>query len=376
MTVELNISRLRYLLSLYGMEDVDLLSVINRNLKRQYRFEQVFSENIDLKILKKIDKLLFNKGLSFYIDPSPIEPRKEMSVFFRKKRFGETLNFTAKKVVNDYELLKNYLSSLDKLSDVRTTLTIPHWSIKTSPKDVAQKVRELIYPKGRCRNHKDFLRSLIGRLADNGILVFEYIEPSNKKEKANLDGFFLRPNFIVLKRYSYYKREIFTLLHELGHYILNKEEIERLDSSSLDFDSMSEVERWCNDFAFYFLVGDYAERINAIEKADGTNDYQFPLIDKINADCCISRRAIFTRLFYDGKMTRANYTLVINDLNERYKQRKSQQNTSEFRASAPRPIYSPKFLSTLSIALNDGIVRPVELYRMKIPAKVVEGLSL
>lgn len=358
------------------MEEIELLSFINKDLKRQYRYEQVFTENIDLKILKKIDTMLFNKGLAFYIDPSPIEPRKEMSVFFRKKTFGETLNFTAKKVVNDYEFLKNYLSSLDKLSDIRTTLMIPHWSMKTSPRDVARKVRTLIYPKKKCRNQKDFLRSLIENLADKGILVFEYLEPTSKKEKANIDGIFLRPNFIVLKRYSYYKREIFTLLHELGHYILNREEIERLDSSSLDFSSMSDVERWCNDFAFYFLVGDYAERIDAIDRVDGTNDYQFPLIDEINAECCISRRAIFTRLFYDGKMTRANYVLVIEDLDGRYRQRMEQQKASGFRASAPQPIYSSKFLSTLSIALNDGAVRPSELYRMRIPVKVVEGLSL
>ena len=53
--VELNIDRLRYLLSLYWMEEADLLDAINEGLKRKYTYGQVFSSEVDLKILKKID---------------------------------------------------------------------------------------------------------------------------------------------------------------------------------------------------------------------------------------------------------------------------------------------------------------------------------
>jgi len=259
MIVELNIDRLRYLLSLFKMEDIDLLNVINNGLKRKYTHEQVFSNFVDLKILKKIDKLLFNKGLSFYVDPAPIVATESMSVFFRKKTFNEELNFTSKKVVNDYEALKNYLSSLDVLSNVKTEISIPHFTQRTDPRSAAQKVREIVYPKNKYSKPRDFLKALIESLAEAGILVFEYLEAPNKGEKANIDGFFLRPNFIVLKRYSYYKREIFTLLHELGHCVLNEEEVESLDVMSLDYNSMSKLEKWCNDFAYYFLVGDEAD---------------------------------------------------------------------------------------------------------------------
>ena len=52
------------------------------------------------------------------------------------------------------------------------------------------------------------------------LFVFEYIETWNKKEKTNIDGFYLKPNVIVLKHHKHYKREIFTLAHELGHCLL------------------------------------------------------------------------------------------------------------------------------------------------------------
>jgi len=71
------------------------------------------------------------------------------------------------------------------------------------------------------------------------------------------------------------------------------------------------------------------------------------------------------------------------DLDEKFAQYGEQQRAQmkgedgfKHHPAQSQPIYSPKFLRTLSIALHDGTVRPAELYRMKIPAKVVEGLRL
>ncbi len=109
------------------------MTVISDGLKRKFTREQVFSDEVDLRVLKKIDKV-FNKGLNYYVDPAPIQTAEGMSVFFRKKSLGETLNFTSKKVVNDYETLKNYLSSLDRLSNVKTEVALPHCTRRTDPR--------------------------------------------------------------------------------------------------------------------------------------------------------------------------------------------------------------------------------------------------
>ncbi len=383
MDIELNIGRLRHLLSLYGMSESDLMDAINAGRKRKYAPGQVFAPLVDVRIIRRIDGLLFNKGLSYYADPAPVPATESMSVFFRRKSFGEKLNFASKRIVNNYESLKNYLSSLDSLSNVRKEVALPRFSPRANPGEAAARVRDIIYPQGRCGSPRDFLKRLIDNLASAGVLVFEHIESPNRKDKANIDGFFLHPNFIVLKRHSLYKREIFTLLHEVGHCVLGREDVESTSTDAADYAAMSATERWCNDFAYHFLVGDNAGRIDGIVNADGTNDYRFPLLEEVSSACFISKRALFTRLLYLRKISPADYRNVMADLDERFAEYKARQKQSltgsdgtRRHPAPPRPIYSPMFLSTIAVALNDGSARPSDLYRMKIPARVVEGLNL
>ena len=78
------------------------------------------------------------------------------------------------------------------------------------------------------------------------------------------------------------RREIFTLAHELGHYLLNEEEVESLDFADMYGNSGNKVENWCNEFAFYFLAGRYANTIHQLSTANASNDYHMELIGEIS----------------------------------------------------------------------------------------------
>lgn len=347
----------------------ELLVMSSKGLTKLLTKEDVFSSEINLSHLKRIDKI-FNKGLNFYLDPKNPEISKEASIFFRKEKFDIDLSIGAKKIVNQFEELKISLSAIAKLAELDMKRNLPVFSVKDNPKFVAKEIRKQLYPDF-ITDKKEFLKALINKLAEENILVFEFIETWNKKDRANIDGFFLNPNVIVLKRQqNSFRREIFTLIHELGHFLINEEEIELLDYQSLAKNNLSAIEKWCNDFAYYFLIGDYDLMINKIIKVDASNDYCFSIIKEISDKTHLSQIALFTRLLFENKVSKTNYNKIKSDFDEKYKTREEEtkklrelekQNGKKAGGAVPKPINSPLFISTIQTAYYEGIINEYEV---------------
>lgn len=350
------------------MTENELLDSININLKKKITHEDIFGEGININTLKKIDKV-FNKGLNFYLDPNNLKVDKRSSIFFRKSNFNSELNIGAKKIVNHYEELKLNLSTIAKLSDIYFERDFKIYKITDNPEKVADEVRERLYPI-YSKYSRDFLKSFISKLAENNIFVFEFIETWNKKETANIDGFFLEPNFIVLKRQQKsFKREIFTLAHELGHFLLNKEEVEKVELFS-NYNDLSNTEKWCNDFAFYFLINNCKNYINNITIVNQSNDYLIDEITQISEQTHLSRLSIYTRLLYENKISKLAYKNIKDDFEEQYRKQIEEDNKKkeldkingiERSGSAPKPINSPLFISTIQTAFYEGIINEYDV---------------
>ncbi len=381
MKVEHNISRLKHLLNLYGISVNELSEKISKGLKNPLTEKDIFSSEIKVSHLKRIDSF-FNKGLHYYLDPKAPETSKEASVFFRKNKFNSDLNIGTRKVVNEFEESKISLSAISKLSDLKIDRLIKCYSVTDNPRKVANAIRKVLYPTFT-NNLKEFLKGLISKFAEYNILVFEFVETWNKKDKANIDGFFLTPNVIVLKRQqNSFRREIFTLIHELGHYLLNEEEIEKLDYQYIGRSNISKIERWCNDFAYYFLVGDNYQLIDSIDSADSSNDYEFETIEEVSKRTNLSQIALFTRLLYENKISQPNYNKVKVDFEEQFqakldaekaKRELDKQRGIEQKGSAPQPIKSPLLISTLQAAFHEGILNEYEVCkRLKIKPDKLE----
>ncbi|MCK9212696.1 MAG: ImmA/IrrE family metallo-endopeptidase [Ignavibacteriaceae bacterium] len=343
--------------------------MISSGLKKTITQEDLLSNQIDLSHLKRIDKI-FNKGLHFYLDPKSPEVSKDASIFFRKLKFGVDLNIGAKKIVNQFEEFKISLSAIAKLAELNIERNLPIYTVQQSPKVIAQQLRNEFYPEFNSIP-KEFLRSLIGKLAENNILVFEFVETWNKKEKANIDGFFLNPNVIVLKRQQIsFRREIFTLIHELGHYLINEEEVEQLDVQNLANSKLSAIERWCNDFAYYFLVGEYDKLIESIDTADSSNDYRFETIEIVSKNTHLSKIALFTKLLFEKKLSQKNYNIIKADEDEKFrlkqedekkKRELEKQQGIKSVGSTPKPINSPLLISTIQTAFYEGVINEYDV---------------
>ena len=369
MKVEQNIARLKYLLTLYKMTADNLLLTISEGLKNPLTKSDILSNEINVSHLKRIDKV-FKKGLHYYLDPKSPEVSQDASIFFRKNKFGTDLNIAAKKIVNQFEEFKISLSAISKLAEINIDRTLPVYTVKDDPKIIAKKIRKDLYPEFN-PIPKEFLRALISTFAENNILVFEFVETWNKKEKANVDGFFLNPNVIVLKRQqASFRREIFTLIHELGHYLINEEEIEELDISNFANNKLSSIERWCNDFAYHFLAGEYDKSFEQIDKSDGSNDYHFDLIESISKRTHLSQIALFTKLLYQKKITQSNYSNIKADFDEKYRLRKEEEQKQreleklqgiQKGGSSPKPMNSPLLVSTIQTAFYEGVINEYDV---------------
>lgn len=383
MKIEQNIARLRHLMKMFRLNEAELLELAGSGLKNPLKTEDIFSQEIKLSHLKRVDKI-FNKGLHYYLDPKAPNESKESSIFFRKESFTtDDLNNRAISVVNQFEELKLSLEAIAKLSDLEYNREFKTITTTTSPKKAATEIRKFLYPNFT-NKRRDFLKLLIHKLAEFNILVFEFVEHPSRKEKANIDGFFLKPNFIVLKRHQAFRREIFTLAHELGHYLLNKEEIEQLELSHISNKNLSVIERWCNDFAFHFLAGEYVNELDKLNVANASNDYHFDKIRLISKNTHLSELALFTRMLLNNQISPKSYNNIKSDFEEQFRRKqeaieKERQKLKEQgikqRGSIAKPINSPLFISTIQTAFYEGIINEYEVSkRLKMKPEKIEQL--
>jgi len=182
--VEHNISRLKYLLDLYDISVEDLSKKISVGLKNPITHQDLFSKEIKLTHLKRVDKF-FDKGLHFYLDPKAPETSKEASVFFRKDKFNSELNVGVRKIVNEFEEFKISLTAISKLADLNIRRVFNIYKPSDDPKTIAEEIREYLYPTF-VSDLKEFLRALIEKLAEHNIFVFEFVETWNKRIKQTL----------------------------------------------------------------------------------------------------------------------------------------------------------------------------------------------
>lgn len=359
MTTDFNKERLDYLLALFGMSKDELLSLLNEGRKKLFTIDELSGDTIQMSLLKKVDEV-FKKGLSFYLDFSPISISHSSKVLFRKKHFQADLSIEDKRIVDSFESLKALLDGYRVLTDTASAEQPLKGSasVTQSPQEVADKVRSCLLPNKPIKDHKDFLKEIIRNLAVLNVYVFEFVETWNKKERASIDGFYISPNVIVLKRQPSYKREIFTLAHEIGHYLLGKEEIDSLDMAKVEERRMHNMEeRWCNDFAFFLIAGD---AVAELDKFDSYSEDVNMMIDHLSTTTHISRMAWYTRLAYDKKVPTKYYHAIIRQIEEETEERKSKEKEERKKESgiarSPKPIISPLYMETMQHAFFNGLV--------------------
>lgn len=363
--VTINKERIKYLLALFNMSEDEFLCVASKGLKKTLNWGDVYRDVISLNTLKRVDSV-FRRGLFYYADPTTPPKNRDASVFFRKESFETDLNIGARQRVREFEDLKIRLNAISKLSDIKLHRRLPMCMIDDDPREVAFSIREKVLPDFTTEK-RVFLRNFINKLGEMNVLVFEFVDIWQKRDKANVDGFYLNPNAIVLKRrQESFSREIFTLAHELGHYLLNMEEVEEVNITTLSHAPVSDVERWCNTFAYYLLIGkDKSVMLESVMSFDEFNDYGYNLVERISKETNLSRLAIFTSLFVQKRLSYDLYVNIKESFNEQWyeKERRKVQRREEDKANGvklhgrnPQPIRADVVKNIYTVALSSGVI--------------------
>ncbi len=325
--VTVNPSRLKFLLEQYGLSHSDFLNLINANRKNAILTAESLTailankQPILLNHLAAIDKI-FEKGISWYLSLHELPEKKKMSIFFRKESFNSQLDFKSKKTIDEFETKKKEIALLCQYINFEPKRILATFSIKNDPKTTSTQVRRIVFERQNILKSQklikdpesdvQYLKNLIKVLESFNIFIFEFIENWNVKRPAIFNGFFMHPNFIAIKNQRYTRREIFTLVHEFAHYLLNIEEIdEPIDAAQ---DNASAIENWCNDFTYYFLIGDFTDALDKIVNADSSNNFAEAIISELYKKTFLSRKALYTHLKIFNRISGADYKKIIAEI--------------------------------------------------------------
>jgi len=389
MSFKINPKRLRYILDLYRLSEGEFLEKLKgerkTNVLSSEELKQIFQGKMEVNIslLEKIDKI-FEKGITWYISQRDLPENKNISIFFRKEKFNSELNLESRKIISNYEELKFRIQTLCRYINLDLEKKVREYSLSENPKDVVNEIinkfseieNDLINKKiiNKPKNERDYLKNIIRIIEEFNIFVFEFVD--NKKldyKKASFDGFFIAPNIIVIRRQQeYFRREIFTLLHEFAHCLINNEEI---DENVTEYAiNLTKVERWCSSFSFNFLIGKYNSYIEKLEKAKNENNYLKDEVDYIYKNTYLSNLAIYTNLLLKNKISFEDYTNIKNNIEinvanklqrkreelEFEKERKKEIGEKVF-AQLPKPIESNLFKQIILLNYFDRHINEIDL---------------
>lgn len=342
-----NYNRLEYLLQYFNVDIQFVLNKLNKvgtknERKNKITQEDLQQDSLPLSLIKQIDAI-FEKGLSFYSQKENIEPSKTSSIFFRKQ-FNNSLNFEDRKVVSKFEEKRLNCELLAQNIDFQLKREFKIYNYKTdNPQIIAQEIKEQFKQfeannlesnffqkelKNTLKQEYKFLKTLFTILEAHNIFIFEhkeYYQERFSKDKLTIDGFYITPYIIVVKQQQSVRKEIFTLLHEFAHYLINYEEVEKVDEEKLSNNTENEIEKWCNQFAFHFLISAHISEYTSLPQVTSENNYLESEIENFYKKTFLSYSSLYTGLKQYNLISQNILDKTLHYLNEKFKEYREEE---------------------------------------------------
>ena len=250
----------------------------------------------------------FGRGALFYLDTAPVDELNVHTTQFRtlanqKPELSARVKALIERVEKQREI---YLSLREDLDEAETPHYAPPNISGLSVRDAANVVRKWLNLGSQ--NDFDSYRSAIER---KGLLVFRSNGYNGKWQIAKespILGFSLYDEIcpvIVVKKLDWESRQSFTMMHELGHLILQR--ASSIDDEH-DLQSHDGDERDANAFAGFVLVPDFLlENVSDSNRPSDVSLYDDWLAEK-RREWGVSTEVILRRLMDANRLSRNLYS--------------------------------------------------------------------
>ncbi len=243
--------------------------------------------NLDKPTYIQLQKLAKNVRVSPLIFLSDKPPNEEPMRVFRTYNNTDQKSYDTLLMIKRITFLQDVVYNLYNNLNLRKEANIERYSIKTNPKEIAENERKKFFDLDNQLQSKtkyDVLRKFRTQVEDNNILVMQF----PFEDIRGLSLIDKNPYIIVLNSRDDPTSRIFTLFHEYAHILLG---INELDEDS-NYSSSDKIEKWCNNFASYFLISDdriqqYVDKFYNIDK----------IVTSISNRYKLSYSMIFYRLY-------------------------------------------------------------------------------
>ncbi len=294
----------------------------------------------------------FNRGMLFFLEPEPAnEKRVHTSQFRTIANQKPELDAKIKALIERVERHRDvYLSLREDLGEADERPFLPPKLTTKSSKEVAAIARGWLDLSEKKTTFDDYRQAVEAR----GILVFRsngYNGPWQISKDNPICGFSLYDPacpVIVVKKQRYESRQVFTLMHELGHVLLHQSSF--IDEEE-DLYSYQGKEKEANAFAGHLIVPDkFLKRINDDHRPNEVDQYD-NWLSAFRKQWGCSSEVILRRLFDGGRLNRQQYRAYRLWRKEQVIPEK-EGGTRQYRYREPRHIFGEPFVRTVLDALS------------------------
>jgi len=304
--------------------------------------------------LKKIDDFI-KRGIPFYFLEEP--PDEKIFINFRKKHREYSIDPKIEITLREYEYLREEIKQLLEDENISYVRDFPIYSVKDDPSKIGVEIRKRLKINDidiKAIESKELFEYIRREIERHTIFVF----------KDHL-GYTLRgciflndnlPTLILVNSTDDKNAEIFSLLHEFAHYLLNNEGI---DSDDIDLEEDKDVEFWCNSFAYHFLMREEDEIKEGFSKENKEVLFNSDRLKELSNKYKLSKLAFVFRFLKLGVIDSGEYHAFLNRFP--YKQ-KTEDIAGGNYYYTNRDRLSRKFISIVYENYQDGNISLHETY--------------